>query len=122
MSTAAKDELVQLENEIAMLEEFKDNAAVVDAFFDTRRDNIVLEAELAQVQQNLDFMTSLKSKLDDKVRKENERLAMEKRVRAEALFKDLLEELKKPKVQDAILKKCIADLGKMSVPSAQPSL
>lgn len=122
MSTAAKDELVQLENEIAMLEEFKDNAAVVDAFFDTRRDNILLEAELAQVQQNLDFMTSIKSKLDDKVRKENERLATEKRVRAEALFKGLLEELKKPKIQEAILKKCLNDLGKMNVPSAQPSL
>lgn len=101
-----------------MLEEFKDNAAVVEAFFETRRENIVLEAELSELQQTYTNLSSIKSRLNERVRRENERLAEEKRVRAEALMKGLLEELKKPKIQEAILKKCIADIGKVSMPQA----
>lgn len=118
MTKAAGLELQHLEKEIGMLEELKDNAAVVDAFFETRRENIVLEAQYSELQQHLDHLSGIKARLDERVRRENERLAEEKRVKAEALMKALLEELKKPKVQEAILKKCLLDIGKVSMPQA----
>lgn len=122
LSGAAKDELASLEKEITVLESFKDNVEVVDAFFEIRRENIMLEAELSEVQQKLEHFTGIKSRLDEQVRKENERLAEEKRMKTEALIKSLLEEIKKPKMQETILKKCIGDLGKISPAANQASL
>lgn len=119
MSSSAKQELAELERAIANMEEYKDNPEVVAAYFETCRENIVMEAELTEVQQRLTFLGSVKAKLDERVRRENERLAAERKAKQEALMKALLEELKKPKVQEAILKKCIADLGKL--PAQQQS-
>jgi hypothetical protein len=122
IQAAAKEELVAMEKEIASLEEYRDNTAVVDSYFETRRENIILEAELAEANQQSVFFSSIKAKLDERVRAENERIAAEKKARAEALFFNLLEELKKPKVQETILKKCIVDLGKIKTPNANVNL
>lgn len=122
IQAAAKEELIAMEKEIASLEEYRDNTAVVDSYFETRRENIILEAELAEANQQSVFFSSIKAKLDERVRAENERIAAEKKARAEALFFNLLEELKKPKVQETILKKCIGDLGKIKTPSASVNL
>ena len=122
IQAAAKEELVVLEKEISALEEYRDNTAVVDSYFETRRENIILEAELAEANQQSAFFSSIKAKLDERVRAENERIAAEKKARAEALLLGLMEELKKPKVQETILKKCIADLGKIKAPSPSVNL
>lgn len=110
---ASKQELVHLEQEIAILEQYRDNTAVVQSHFDTKAENIVLEAQLAEAQQQSVFFADIKTRLDERLRAENERLAEEKRQKSEALLRGLLEELKKPKVQDSIMKKCIVDLGKV---------
>lgn len=122
IQAAAKEELVTLEKEIASLEEYRDNTVVVDSYFETRRENIILEAELDEANQQSVFFSSIKSKLDERVRAENERIAAEKKAKAEALMFGLLEELKKPKVQESILKKCLLDLGKIKVPVANVNL
>lgn len=111
-----------LENEIATLEQFRDNTNIMDAIFETRRENVLLEAELAETQQSLTFLSDMKHRLDDHVRREKERLAAEKKEKGEALLRGLLEELKKPAVQQAILQKCLVDLRKIpnTVASAQP--
>lgn len=122
LNAASKTEMEQLEREIAMLGEFKDNADVINALFETRRENLQLEAEYSHLKQQLDFLTSIKSKLDEKVRRENERLALERQAKNDALIKGLLEELRRPAMQEAILKKCLIDLQKIKLPPASASL
>ncbi len=118
MKASSKAELEALEKEIVMLEDFKDNREVTEAFFEIRRENIQLEAQLSELQQSLSHLTGVKAKLDDLVRKETERIANEKKMRAEALMKALIEEIKKPKTQEALLKKALSDLSKVKLPSS----
>lgn len=123
LKSAGMEEVSGLERQIVALEEYRDNAVVVESYYNTRNENIVLEAELAEAQQMSAYFADIKARLDERLRFETERLAEEKRAKAEALLKGILEELKKPKVQESILKKCLVDLGNVKVkPGIQANL
>ena len=95
------------------MESFTDHTDVTKSFYTTRYENILLEAELAALKDQNRFLSSLKQRLDETVRKEKERAAEERRVKVEALIEGINAALKEPKMQETILKKCIADLERM---------
>ena len=68
---------------------------------------------MAALKDQNRFLSSLKQRLDETVRKEKERAAEERRVKVEALIEGINAALKEPKMQETILKKCIADLERM---------
>ena len=98
---------------IAELESFRDLSAVTESFFATRRENLQLQAELDALLARNTFASGIKAKLDEAVRRETERIKAEKRSKAESLIAGLNAALKEPKMQEAILKKCLVDLEKM---------
>lgn len=95
------------------MEGFRDHTDVTSSFYATRRENILLEAELTELQDQHRFVTSIKQRLDEIVRREKERVAEEKRAHIEALIQGINQALKDPKMQETILKKCLSDLEKM---------
>lgn len=95
------------------MESFSDHTQVTAAFYATRRENLLLQAELSELQAQSQFQNSIKSRLDDLVRKEKERATEERRAHVEALIKGINAALKDPKMQETILKKCLSDLEKM---------
>ena len=103
----------RIANSIGELEGFRDHTDVTSSFYATRRENILLEAELAELQEQHRFTSSIKQRLDEIVRKEKERVAEEKRAHVEALIQGINQALKDPKMQETILKKCLSDLEKM---------
>ena len=99
------------------MEGFRDHTDVTDAFYATRRENLLLEAELNELKEQHRFSTSIKQQLDDLVRKERERAKEERRIKVEALIDGINAALKEPKMQEAILKKCMNNLEKMEAKS-----
>lgn len=95
------------------MEGFRDHTDVTEAFYTTRRENLLLEAELNEIKDQHRFTTSIKQRLDDLVRKERERAKEERRLKVEALIEGINSALKDPKMQETILKKCMSDLEKM---------
>lgn len=100
-------------NSISEMENYRDHTDVTASFYATRRENIVLEAELAELQEEHRFLSALKQRLDEAVRRQKERATEERRVKVEALIAGINAALKDPKMQETILKKCITDLEKM---------
>lgn len=92
---------------------FRDHSDVTASFYATRRENIILQAELDELLARNRFLSSIKQRLDDQVRKEKERAAAERKAHMDALLAGIDLALQDPKTQDAILKKCINDLEKM---------
>lgn len=103
----------RISHSIAEMENYRDHTDVTASFYATRRENIVLEAELAELHEQHRFLSSLKQRLDEAVRKEKERATEERRIKVEALIAGINAALQDPKMQETILKKCIADLEKM---------
>lgn len=104
-------------NTISEMENYRDHTDVTASFYSTRRENIILEAELSELQEEHRFRSSLKQRLDEAVRKEKERAREERRIKVEALIAGINSALKDPKMQETILKKCITDLEKMEARS-----
>lgn len=98
---------------IAELESFRDHTAVTESYYSTCIENVHLQARLDALMSKNQHLQSIKAKLDEAIRKEKERVSAEKRAEAEALIASLHAALKEPKMQEAILKKCISDLEKM---------
>lgn len=114
-------EIATVDHEIVQLEQLRDSAAVTEALFVTQRENVLLEAQLAEVTERQSFFSSIKSRLDDAVRKAEEKAAREKQEYIEAIMSGVIKELKDPKLQDKILKKCLADLEHIPSQALQPS-
>ena len=100
-------------NSISQMEIFRDHTDVTSSFYTTRHENIILEAELAQIQDQHRLFSSIKQRLDEAVRREKERAKEERRAKVEALIEGINLALKDPKMQETILKKCLNDLEKM---------
>lgn len=109
-SVAEKEQII---NSISEMESFRDHTDVTTSFYTTRHENILLEAELAALKDQHRFLSGIKQRLDETVRKEKERAAEERRAKVEALIEGINAALKDPKMQETILKKCITDLEKM---------
>ena len=109
-SIAEKEKII---NSIAQMENFRDHTDVTSSFYSTRHENILLEAELAQIQDQHRLFSSIKQRLDEIVRREKERAKEERRAKVEALIEGINVALKDPKMQEKILKKCLTDLEKM---------
>ena len=109
-SITEKEKLVKM---IEELEGFRDHSAVTEAHYATLRENIQLQAELDAVLAKNQFLMSVKCKLDEAMRREAEKQAAERKAKAETLIASLNAALKEPKMQEAILKKCLVDLEKM---------
>jgi hypothetical protein len=95
------------------LESFRDHTAVTESFYATQLENVHLQARHDALLAKNQFLLGIKMKLDDAVRKENERVAGERKAKAETLIAALNAALKEPKIQEAILKKCLVDLDKL---------
>ena len=102
-----------IRKEIEEMESFRDYADVTAEFYITRRENVQLQAELDSITQNNEFLQSIKTRLDEQVRKERERAAEAKKARIEQLVSGVYESLKDPKLQDTIMARCLQDLEKM---------
>ena len=100
-------------NSISQMEIFRDHTDVTSSFYTTRHENILLEAELEQIQDQHRLFSSIKQRLDEAVRREKERAKEERRAKVEALIEGINLALKDPKMQETILKKCLNDLEKM---------
>lgn len=109
-SIAEKERII---NSISQMENYRDHTDVTSSFYTTRHENILLEAELAQVQDQHRLFSSIKQRLDEAVRREKERAKEERRAKVEALIAGINSALKEPKMQETILKKCLSDLEKM---------
>jgi F-type H+-transporting ATPase subunit b len=109
-SISEKDSLAE---RLADMQLFRDAPAVAAAHFATCQENLTMQAELDSLLATQKFIQAVQFKLDDAVRKEREKAAQERRARVEALVVGVQEALKDPKVQDAILKKCLVDLERM---------
>lgn len=109
-SVAEKEKII---NSISEMESFSDHTDVTSSFYTTRHENILLEAELSSLKDQNRFLSAIKQRLDETVRKEKEREKEEKRARVQALIEGINLALKDPKMQENILKKCIVDLEKM---------
>lgn len=109
-SIAEKERII---NSISHMENFRDHTDVTSSFYSTRHENILLEAELTQIQDQHRLFSSVKQRLDEAVRREKERAKEERRAKVEALIEGINAALKEPKMQEAILKKCLTDLEKM---------
>lgn len=99
------------------MENFRDHTDVTTSFYATRHENILLEAELAQIQDQHRLYSSIKQRLDEAVRREKERAKEERRANVQALIEGINSALKDPKMQETILKKCLNDLEKMEAKS-----
>ena len=98
---------------ITDLESYRDHTAVTESFYATSLENVHLQARHDALLARHQFLSGVKAKLDEAVRRENERAAAEKKAKAEALIAGLNAALREPKMQEAILKKCLADLEKL---------
>ncbi len=97
---------------IEELESFRDHTEVTESFYATSLENIHLQAKYDALLAQNQFLAGIKAKLDEAVRRETEKVTAERKAKAEALITALHAALKEPKMQDAILKKCISDLEK----------
>lgn len=95
------------------LEGFRDHSAVTEEHYATLRENVQLQAQLDELVARNQFLLSVKGKLDEAMRREGEKQAAERKAKAEALIASLNAALNEPKMQEAILKKCLVDLEKM---------
>lgn len=98
---------------ISELESYRDHTEVTESYYATCLENIQLQAKYDSLLARNQFLAGIKTKLDDAVRKETERVALEKKAKAEALISALNAALKEPKMQEAVLAKCLIDLEKL---------
>lgn len=113
MMSSRINEMNGIQMEITEMEQLRDFAAVTSEVFATKRENVILEAQLAELQERQKVLSSIKGRLDEAVRLSTERAAREKREHKEALLRGILERLKDPKMQDLIFKKSLEDLEKV---------
>ena len=113
MMVSRTTEIGTLGKEIETLNELRDFAAVTSDVYDTKRENVVLEAQLAELEERHKFLAGLKSKLDETVRKAAEKQAAERKAMVEAIMAGVMEAIDEPALQDRILKKCVADFERL---------
>lgn len=77
------------------------------------RENLQLQAELDALLAQQRHLLGLKARLDEAVRREAERAALERQRQTAALLAGVEEALRLPATQAAILQKCLADLEAM---------
>lgn len=114
MSQQRVKEIEGVDHEIVQLEQLRDFAAVTEALFVTQRENILLEAQLAELVERQTFLSGLKARLEEAVRRAEEKAAQEKRAYIDAIMAGVMKELQNPKLQETILKKSLVDLENMS--------
>lgn len=110
-------EMDNIKLEIGELEQFRDFSEITADLYQTKRENVILEAQLGELMEQNNFLASTKAKLDEAVRKETEKKLAEKRALVEAIKAGVLKELAEPKLQDRILKQALIDLQKIPIQS-----
>lgn len=93
----------------------RDFSAVTAEIFETKKDNLVLEAQLNELMERQKFLQALKAQLDEAVRKASEKKEAERRAFVQSIMAGVMNALKEPKLQDRILQKCVSDLKSMPV-------
>ncbi|PJF18236.1 hypothetical protein PSACC_01936 [Paramicrosporidium saccamoebae] len=114
-SRTAKMDTINLE--ITELETLRDLPAIAVGLFETKRENVVLEAELAELLERNKLLGEVKVKLDDAVRKAGEKKIAERRALVDSIMAGVMTELKESKLQGRILKQALADLERVPVQS-----
>jgi small-conductance mechanosensitive channel len=103
--------------EITELETLRDLPEIAVGLFETKRENVMLEAELAELVERNKLLSEAKSKLDDAVRRAGEKKVAERRALVDSIMAGVMTELKESKLQDRILKQALADLERIPVQS-----
>lgn len=106
--------------EIDKLEDLRDFALINESLLQTKSENVVLEAQLAELQERSKFLAGIKTQLDERVRRASEERVAQRRALVDAIMAGVMKELKDPTMQERILKKSIVDLQKVTLASAQP--
>lgn len=106
--------------EIGQLEGLRDFALVNESLLQTQSENIVLEAQLTELQEQGKFLAGIKAQLDERVRRAGEERVAQRRALVDAIMAGVMKELRDPQMQERILKKSIADLQKVSLATPQP--
>lgn len=101
--------------EITELEQLRDFAAITAEIFETKRENVVLEAQLGELVERQRFLQGVKGQLDEAVRRATEKREAERRAFVESVMAGVMTALKEPKLQERILQKCISDLRSIPV-------
>jgi len=126
LSASRENEMRQTDGEIGQLEELRDFAKVTAELFQIKSENLVLEAQLKELDERNTFLTGVRGQLEEAVRKAAEKRVAEKMALVEAIKEGVLKELQDPRMQERIMEKYIADLQSMPLnvtgTQQQPSL
>lgn len=117
MLAASKREINDLTQEIEDLFQFQDHTDVISNIQNLKRANVLLEAELAELTDRNNFIIEQKAKLEELIRKELDRIAQEKKQRANDIIIALKERLTDNKLQENLVQKCLDFLSK--IPSSK---
>lgn len=115
LAESGKVQISNIKEVISALEGYRDHMDATIEFQAIKRDNLLLEAELALLAQTTQHLQATKAKLDEMVRGETERRAAERREMIERLIAGVMAELKDPKIQEKILQKSLGDLEAIPV-------
>lgn len=110
---AGQNEIAQLALGIEDLEQYRDHADATLDLYETKRQNVLLEAELCELGEASRVLTDVKARLEDMARKEAEHKAREKRAYIERVIAGIVSELAEPKMQDRLLQRTLLDLEKI---------
>lgn len=120
LSASRSHQLQDATVEIEKLEDLRDFALVNESLLQTKSENVVLEAQLAELQERSKFLAGIKTQLDERVRRASEERIAQRRALVDAIMAGVMKELKDPKMQERILKKSIMDLQKVALASQHP--
>lgn len=117
MVAASRTEIEELTREIENLFQFQDHTNVTLGIYEMKRANILLEAELAEITSRNNFLTEQKSKLEEMIRKELDRIAQEKKERSDRIIAAIKEKLIDDKLQSSLIQKSLEFLSR--IPSSK---
>lgn len=122
MLASRRTQLNTISMEISELEQFHDYAEATSELFQTKRDNILLEAELHELVERNKFLSAIKTKLDDAVREVAKKKHEERAALIQSIMAGVMNELKDKKLQDAIVTRCLVDLERIPSQNIQQSI
>lgn len=117
MVAASKSEIEGLTQEIESLFQFQDHTDVTLGIYEMKKANILLEAELAELTSRNSFLAEQKSKLEEMIRKELDKIAQEKKERSDRIIAAIKEKLTDDKLQSSLIQKSLEFLSK--IPSSK---
>lgn len=105
----------EAQQNLTILESFRDNLDVNAALFDVKKKNIKLEADIFSLTQSVQFLADIKSKLHELVAKEKQKKEAERREFLKSVNQELHRMLQKPDVQDQIMQQSLKNLETLPI-------